>query len=237
MVTIYTITYNEELMIEFFILHYRKNFPDCEINIFDNYSTDNTVEIAKKYGCNIFYYDTNNKLSDIKYLEIKNSCWKTSKTDWVVVCDCDELIEIDYDSLQHEQNNNVSVIRPVGYSLMSFNDNIDLNSINMGFRDTNFDKCILFRKSQLKEINYYPGSHNSRPKSNDGCKIIYNEKKYRLLHYKFLNPKHTIERFKLFNNRLSEDNKKNGWGYHYAWSEDKVYQYYKDKEKELIKIK
>jgi glycosyltransferase involved in cell wall biosynthesis len=48
MVTIYTITYNEELMIEFFINHYRKKFPGCEIVVFDNYSTDKTVEIAKK---------------------------------------------------------------------------------------------------------------------------------------------------------------------------------------------
>ena len=73
MVTIYTLTYNEEAMIEFFINHYRKRFPNCQINIFDNYSTDETIKIAKKNDCNVIMYDTKNKIQDNKYLEIKNN--------------------------------------------------------------------------------------------------------------------------------------------------------------------
>jgi glycosyltransferase involved in cell wall biosynthesis len=60
MITVHVITYNEEIMIEFFINHYRERFPNCEINIYDNYSTDRTVEIGKQYNCNIIMYDTNN---------------------------------------------------------------------------------------------------------------------------------------------------------------------------------
>ena len=70
MITIYTITYNEEKLIKFFINHYRERFPNCEINIFDNYSTDRTTEIAKELNCNVIFYDTNDKLSDSEYLKI-----------------------------------------------------------------------------------------------------------------------------------------------------------------------
>lgn len=236
MVTIYTITYNEEVMIEYFIQHYRKNFPDCEINIFDNYSTDNTVKIAKNYGCIIHYYDTGNELSDTEYLNIKNNCWKESKTDWVIICDCDELIEITQDDLGDEINNGTSLFKFEGYTMMSFEKTINLNLIDMGYRDLTFDKSVLFNKQIIKEINFSIGSHSCSPIPYDTKKINLNKKKYRLIHYKFLSPNYTIERFKLFNSRLSEINKKNKWGYHYTWSEDKILDFYKEKQKELIKI-
>ena len=119
MVTVYTITYNEEVMIEFFINHYRKIFPNCEINVYDNYSTDLTVDIAKKYGCNVIPYDTNNELSDETYLQIKNNEWKNSKTDWVIVCDCDEFIEINESQLINEEKKLTNIVKPIGYSLMN----------------------------------------------------------------------------------------------------------------------
>jgi glycosyltransferase involved in cell wall biosynthesis len=237
MVTIYTITYNEEAMIEFFIQHYRKLFPRCEINIFDNFSTDNTIEIAKKYGCIIHFYDTNNQLSDTTYLEIKNNCWKKSKTDWVIICDCDELIEIDSNELKVEIKNKVSLMKFEGYTMMSFNKDINLGLMDMAYRDPTFDKTVLFNRRVIKEINFTVGSHNCSPVPYEGKKINYSKKNYRLLHYKFLNPEYTIERFKLFNSRLSDLNKKNNWGFHYTWSPEKINEFYKQKEKELIKIK
>ena len=44
-ITVYTIAYNEELMIPHFIAHYRKQFPNCKIVVFDNESTDNTIKV------------------------------------------------------------------------------------------------------------------------------------------------------------------------------------------------
>ena len=236
MITIYTLTYNEEIMIEFFIQHYRRNFPGCIINVYDNESTDRTVEIAKSYGCNIITYKTNNTLSDSEYLVIKNNCWKNTTTDWVLVCDCDELLELNLNDLIDESNNGTSIIKPEGYSLMSFNDEIDLNLMNKGFRDKAFDKCVLFNKNNIKEINFSPGSHNCSPKSHNNDVINYNKKTYRLLHYKYLNPNHTIQRWKMFGERMSDNNKKHGWGGHYLWSDKQIINLYKEKEKLLIKL-
>jgi hypothetical protein len=80
MITIYTIAYNEEIFIQFMIDHYRSRFPNCHIVVYDNESTDNTVAIAKANNCEVITYCTNNQIQDRKYLEIKNNCWKKSKT-------------------------------------------------------------------------------------------------------------------------------------------------------------
>ena len=46
-ITIHTVAYNEEKIVKYFIEHYRNRFPNCIIKIWDNFSKDNTVDIAK----------------------------------------------------------------------------------------------------------------------------------------------------------------------------------------------
>src|SRR3990167_11265325 len=94
MITVYTITYNESLLIQFMIDHYRSRFPDCRIVVYDNISTDDTVKIALANGCEVIPYDTNGQIQDSHYIQIKNNCWKDAKTDWVLICDMDELLDI-----------------------------------------------------------------------------------------------------------------------------------------------
>ena len=235
MVTIYTITYNEETTIEFFITHYRKNFPNCEINFYDNYSTDSTIDIIKKHRCNIIPYNTNNKLDDETYLEIKNNVWKNSKTDWVIVCDCDELIEINESQLINEEIELTNIIKPIGYSLMNNDDIIDIKNMKYGFRDIGFDKCILFNKKFIKEINYSVGAHSCSPITYNN-NLKYNNNIYRLLHYKYLSPTYTVNRHRMFNERLSENNKQKRWGIHYGFSSESIIEYYKEKKSKLIKL-
>ena len=53
MIEIFTICYNEEIILQKFINHYRTRFPNCEITIYDNMSTDNSRQIANATGYNI----------------------------------------------------------------------------------------------------------------------------------------------------------------------------------------
>ena len=46
--------YNEELTIKQVIKDIKKYSPECEINVFDNNSTDNTYNIAKEEGVNVY---------------------------------------------------------------------------------------------------------------------------------------------------------------------------------------
>lgn len=236
MVTVHVITYNEELMIEFFINHYRKNFPNCKIVIYDNESTDNTIEIAKKYGCEIITYSTNNTLSDQKYLEIKNNCWKTSETDWNIICDCDELIEVTSEDLINEENLGTNCFKFEGFSMMNNTDEINISKMKYGFKDVGYGKNYLFNKKYINDINYAPGAHTSNPTLTNPNKLKYSDKIYRALHYKYLSPQYTIDRNSLFDKRLSEENKRKGWGIQYYFSDEKTIKYYEDMKINLIKI-
>jgi len=73
---IYILCYNEEDMIRQTISHYRKRIPDCHITIYDNYSTDISVQIAFQEKCEVVRFDTQNDLNDHVHRSIKNSCWK-----------------------------------------------------------------------------------------------------------------------------------------------------------------
>jgi hypothetical protein len=233
MVTVHVVTYNEELMIEFFVKHYRENFPNCIIKVYDNYSTDNTVEIAKKLNCEISYFYTNNQMSDSKFLEIKNNFWKTAETDWVIICDCDELIDINQEDLIYNHKNGITAFQFEGYDMVNYEDNINLESIVFGNRNTLYDKTLLFNKKSIKEINYSPGCHIC---SISGNKVL-SKHKYKLLHYKYIGVDFTISRHKLFYDRLSEENHRHKWSYHYKQNENEIRDYYKSLEKKVIRIK
>jgi len=84
----FAVCYNEEAMIHYFLRHYLQY---GSVTIFDNYSTDKTVEIAKKAGAIVFPFDTENEFREDVLTHLRNVCWKESKADWVIVTDVDEL--------------------------------------------------------------------------------------------------------------------------------------------------
>jgi len=215
-VTICTLTYNEEHMIEFFINHYRKMFPDCIIKIFDNYSTDKTVEIAKSFNCEVFYFMSEegvNALDDREFIKIKDNEWKTSTTDWVIACDSDELLQITQDELIEEEKNGVNIIRSEGWHMINnINNIIDLENMEYGWQDWIYSKKILFNKKYISEINYAHGCHTCKPV---GVNIKESQNKYPLLHYKFLSKEYSLKRRDLHNERWSKWNTEVMWkGFH-----------------------
>jgi hypothetical protein len=129
--------------------HYRDRFPNCKIVVYDNESSDDTVSIAKANGCEVITYSTNNQISDKKYLEIKNSCWKTANTNWVLVCDMDELLDITEVDLKHEDSLGTTIIRAEAYNMVNLEDNLDLPGITHGSRFSPYDKSYCFKKKLI----------------------------------------------------------------------------------------
>jgi glycosyltransferase involved in cell wall biosynthesis len=232
MITVYTVSYNEEAFIQFMIDHYRSRFLGCEIVVYDNESTDSTVKIAKDNGCQVISYSTNNKISDSKYLEIKNNCWKSAKTDWVLVCDTDELLDVNEDCLSFEHNNQTSIIRSEAFDMVNMECDFDLKSICYGARAPNHDKSYLFNKALISEINYEPGCHKSNPSG----LIKYSSSSYRLYHYNFINEDLTMAKYKTYASRLSDENIKNGWGSHYLLSEEQIKDFYKKTRQNAVRL-
>lgn len=232
MITVYTIAYNEELQLQFLIDHYRSHFTNCHIVVYDNMSTDATVEIAKANKCDVISYDTNNQICDSKYLEIKNNCWKNSQTDWVLICDVDELLDINEDQLKHEEHNHTSIIKSEGYNMINMEDNLDFHNMSYGVRALPYDKYYLFNKKMIQEINYFPGCHQANPIGF----IKLSNKTYPAYHFNFINLQLSIEKYKNYGKRLSQENIEKGWGKHYLFNEETIRAEFLDLRSKAIKL-
>lgn len=232
MITVYTVAYNEELQIKFLIDHYRIRFPNCQIVVFDNMSTDKTVWIAQRNGCNVIPYDTNDQINDRRYLEIKNNCWKNAGTDWVLVCDVDELLDITEQQLLEEDRLGSTIITSEGYNMVNMEDNYDLENIKYGARHTFSDKSYLFKKTDVQDINYEAGCHRCNPVGN----IKQSDTAYRAYHFNFINIEESVRKYKNYGKRLSPENLANGWGVHYLFPEEKVREEFLEIRKKAIKL-
>jgi len=216
MISIFTMAYNEDVFLQFMIDHYKTKFPQCSITLFDNQSTDRTKEIALKNGCNVIDFNTNNQIDDYKITNLKNNCWKKSNTDWVLVCDPDELLNIDEEQLKTEAAKGTTIIRSEGWNMVNMADNFDFANIKHGTRVSQYDKAYLFNKNQIKEINYSCGAHRHSAMGN----IRYSENIYPLYHYKCINPDYLVQRFKWTATRLSDINKRAGMGTYWLESSE-----------------
>ena len=194
---VFAICYNEEILLPFFIEHYKK--MGAKITIYDNNSTDSSRKIILDAGCKLFAYDTNNQIRDDIYLKIKNNCWKNSDAEWVIVCDIDEFLEVNFDV------SNYTIINTKGYDI------VGMPPSRFGVENPLYSKHIMFRRSHFKEIGYNFGCHQCKPVGNiSGSKEIAT-----LLHYKYISEDYMYKRKLMYQSRLSELNIKYGWGIEY----------------------
>jgi hypothetical protein len=150
-------------------------------------------------------------------MHLKNNCWKDAKTDWVIVCDVDELLDISKQSLLQEEASGTTIIRSEGWNMVNMEDNYDFANIKYGTRVPQYDKYYLFNKKHISEINYVCGAHKAFPTGN----IKLSNSQYKLYHYKCINPDYLVERYKLTAQRLSQINKQNNMGsYYFAEEKD-----------------
>jgi glycosyltransferase involved in cell wall biosynthesis len=212
MITIVTITYNEEFILPHFIKWYRDRFSNCKIVVYDNESTDATKNICLSTP-NLTYipYHTSNKLSDSTYLKIKNNAWKHAETDWVIVCDADEFLDITPEDLSTNQ----TLFKSKGYNMCNVDNTDDVCSIRHGVEAIQYDKIVCFNKRYIKEINYGAGCHNAEPIGD----VIFSSVRPKLLHMKFINVDLLVSKYKSYASRLSDENKQMRWGYHYEQEE------------------
>lgn len=210
-IDVFTTCYNEEIILPYFIKHYKKFARN--IFVYDNNSNDASDYIMKASEIIVSKFDTGNKLDENVLINWRNNCWKNSNADWVIVCDTDEFI-YHPNLLNYLENTNNSIIFGRGYEMMSevlpttvgqIYDEIktgyptdEFISYNIEpYWKSNYSKAVLFRPSEIQEINYGPGSHYCTPIGNINANVeelpVENIIRYpivkdgfKLLHYKYL---------------------------------------------------
>ena len=220
-IDVFSLCYNEEIILPYFLKHYKKFVRN--ITIYDNMSTDNSVNIMNEYGVNVIPYDTQGKLEESAFLNIKNNSWKGSDADWVIVCDVDELIYHE-NIIEVLTNTHVNHIVTEGYEMMSetlpTTEGQIYEELKFGHFKTDYSKACLFKPSEVTNIKFGPGCHFSSP---TGPNIIsIQDSGIKLLHYKYLNREVLIKKYDHYRVRQSEEMKRMGWGNYQEWGADVI---------------
>lgn len=194
-INIFLLCYNEESLLPHIIKHYQKYLPSANIIIYDNESTDNSVNIANLNGCEIISWNSNNQIDDLKYVDIKNNCWKNIKDGWIIVSDMDEFLCVSELDLENEEKKNTSILTVRGIDIIGDSKNIKLNDINLAdfrrYQDNNFEsKNLCFYRNKITEMNYNCGAHTCEPKG----EIKYSEKTYINKHMNYLGLNFYVDR-------------------------------------------
>jgi glycosyltransferase involved in cell wall biosynthesis len=190
--------------------------------VIDNYSTDNSVEIAKSLGCEVVNWDTGNQIDDYKLRELKNTCWKTVQSGWVIVADMDEWLCVTEEGLEEEKNLGTTILQVIGVNMIGESNRIDLSDVNLHEinRFVEFppeSKKLCFMREAICDINYGIGAHDCIPVGN----IVLSSKNYINKHMAILGLPFLIDRYKLRYER-SVTMRNNGMAIHYTDNVDTV---------------
>ena len=249
----YTFCYNEQIRLKYYLNLYA---PLCrKITIYDNGSTDKSLEIAKQY--NNVVIDTvtysQSKIDDERLTLVKNNCWKQSQdADLVIVCDVDEILYHE-DGLEKYLSRiytetDFRILQSTGYDMVSnylpshdgnFYDDEDFQ---YGVANRMYDKTCIFSPSSICEINYEPGAHLcnpyvSKPRYRRRIReMSLHDGELKLLHYKYLSEESFVNKQIQFGAKLSQKNIEKEWGFEYLYESEKQEQIFDQKLRNRRKV-
>lgn len=232
----FLVCYNEQVLLPHTVKHYKTLMPSCTITIYDNESTDNSVEIAKSLGCNVVTWYTNNMVDDHKLRDLKNNCWKSVENGWVIVGDMDEWLCITESELQSELSLGTTIVNVRGVNVVGESNMADLSDIDLHSLERVKDfpiesKKLCFLRESINEINYSHGAHWCFPKGN----IQYSLKTYINKHMQCIGLEYLINKFTSSYHRSTEMHKQ-GMAVHYTNNIDEITKRYNDTLKNTCMI-
>lgn len=228
---IYTLCHQEAKIIPYFMRHYTRYGT---VFMYEGHSTDGSRELARSLGAITLDLDTENQTRDDLMTDIKNNCWKSSQADWVIVCDMDEFI-YHPDLINYLSTIPDTIISPRTFEMISdkFPDTPGqiYDEVQYGF-DIN-RKFFLFKPQFIKSMNYGCGAHDAQPQ---GQVFINFQTEVICMHFRHLGIDHIVERNAYYAKRMSEVNKRHGWGWHVTQPRKAVEDYFNEHRKDLIKV-
>ncbi len=235
-IEVHALLHNEAKMLPYFVRHYR-TFAD-NIIFYESNSTDGSPEIAEKLGCIVLEIPgNNNQINERLFCSIKNNCWKSSEADWVFIGDLDEfayhpnikkiLQETEYNAFWPKEIHMMAREFPTTEGQI-------YDEVKAGFEGSpGYNKLNLFKPKAFKEINYGPGCHACSPVGNIR---LAPETDIVTLHFHWIGLEYRIERNKYVASRISDENKKYGWGVHNMLPEETMRQNFEESWAKCRKI-
>ncbi len=227
---LYALCWNEARILPFFFRHY-DSIVDRYF-IFDNGSTDGSLELLKKHTkVSIGAFSVEGPSFVLAAVDFYNHCWKQSRgqADWVIVCNIDEhLYHADLRAYLASLSPHVSLIIAAGYEMVSDTfppGNVVLSDhVRTGFRYQLYDKPAIFAPHSIKEINFTPGRHDAAP---EGVVATPPAQEVKLLHYKCLGLVYFVARSNQLRPGLREIDLAHGWGCQYVWDDAQKQDYFR----------
>lgn len=187
--------------------------------MYDQHSTDGSIELAKSLGIEVRTFGSPGILNDQWYLDVKNNCWKECRgkgIDYVIVVDVDEFVTIPEKYIE-----SMSPFPHVqGYNMISEELPVsDVFEIKTGEPSEGYSKQAVFSPDFVTEIAYVHGCHKNNaiiPPLNYTGTVGCN-----LFHYRMIGGvQRMIDRHAIYRARLSGFNKKHKMGFHYEHSDN-----------------
>jgi glycosyltransferase involved in cell wall biosynthesis len=233
-IEVHSLLHQEAQLIPYFIRHYQQ-FAD--IIFYESDSTDGSPDIAKRLGAKVLPLNTGNEVNELSFLQMKNNCWKDSKADWVIICDTDEFI-YHPNLVEILQTTEYNAFYPKEWRMYSRYFPTTAGQIYDEVRygipgQLGYNKLNIFRPSEIKEMNYDAGCHSCHPIGN--IKLA-PETNIVMLHFHNLGIDWRIAKNKYIASRVSEENKKRGWGTHVFLDEKKVREDIETAMKQIVKV-
>jgi glycosyltransferase involved in cell wall biosynthesis len=232
-IEVYCPVNNEEKMIGYFIRHYSQF---AKVILLVNNSTDKTVSIAKSLGAEIREVICQDEQNEEWLQMIKNTCWKESKAEWVIIADADEFV-YHPDLVEILKRTKATIFQPEYFNMFSKmfpkTKGQIYDSVKKGLPGGIWtDKANVFKPSEITDINYGVGGHSATPTGN----VIYRYDDLMTLHMRFLSEKYVISRHKQAAKRYNAQNRLKGWGVQYFWNEEKTKDFIKFGIENSIKL-
>jgi len=225
-INVFLLCYNESVMIPHTVKHYKTYFPSCKITIYDNESTDDSVEIAKKLGCSVISWNSNNCIDDFKYVDIKNNCWKSVESGWIIMADMDEFLCVTEEELLKEKNLGTTILEIYGFDMIGESEttdltDIDLQQIKKCVYNHYLNKKLCFLREKITDIDYGLGCHDCKPKG----EINYSSTIYLNKHMKMLGLQY-FTNIIIARHERSENMRNQGFNIHYISDIEKIKETY-----------
>jgi glycosyltransferase involved in cell wall biosynthesis len=237
-IAIFLLCYNEELIIEKTVKHYRDRFPSSSIIIVDNCSTDNSVRIAIRNKWDVIPFTSGNQQNEAVLLNIRNNVWKIANTGWIIMADMDEWLEITEKELEEEDQKGTTIIKTKGYNIIGDSkttklDDINLFELNKGVYDVTMSKNVLFKIPDV-DICYSWGAHQCNPKGT----VKYSDKEYILKHMNWLGEEYIVEKYRLRCERNQINRHKDFFSFngHYFTEKNRLIEMYREFDQNKTKI-